>query len=109
MMMSRDTADTQTARDHMAQSLRSMVEEIESLLKSAAKSGDAQFTALRERLGTQATHLRQQLDELEETAVHRARQAARATDQAVHTHPYVAIGIAAAVGAVVGVLLARRD
>jgi ElaB/YqjD/DUF883 family membrane-anchored ribosome-binding protein len=38
----------------------------------------------------------------------KARQAARAADRTVHAHPYGAIGLAAAVGALVGFLAARR-
>jgi len=40
--------------------------------------------------------------------VHKAREAARVADSAVHTHPYAAIGVAAAVGLLLGVVLARR-
>jgi ElaB/YqjD/DUF883 family membrane-anchored ribosome-binding protein len=67
-----------------------------------------QFDALREKVAAQARHLRAQLDELEDGAVYKARRAARATDLAVQSHPYRAIGIAAVVGLVVGVLLGRR-
>jgi len=35
-------------------------------------------------------------------------EGAKATDSAVHKHPYVAIGVAVGVGALVGFLLARR-
>ena len=38
----------------------------------------------------------------------KAVEGAKATDQAVHEHPYQAIGIALGVGALVGYLLARR-
>ena len=38
----------------------------------------------------------------------RQRDKARATDSAVHEHPYGAMGIAAAVGLLIGFLAARR-
>jgi ElaB/YqjD/DUF883 family membrane-anchored ribosome-binding protein len=38
----------------------------------------------------------------------KAVEGAKATDQAVHEHPYQAIGIAFGVGALIGYLLARR-
>jgi len=38
----------------------------------------------------------------------KAVEGAKATDQAVHEHPYQAIGIALGVGALIGYLVARR-
>jgi hypothetical protein len=52
--------------------------------------------------------LRTQIDDIEDTLVHRTRKAARATDEAVHAHPYTAIGIAGLAGVLLGALLARR-
>lgn len=56
----------------------------------------------------QIRELRAQLDELEETAVYKARRAARVTDQAAHAHPYAGMGIAAAAGLLIGFLAARH-
>jgi ElaB/YqjD/DUF883 family membrane-anchored ribosome-binding protein len=39
----------------------------------------------------------------------KAIEGAKATDQAVHKHPYMAIGIAAGIGALVGFLIARKS
>ena len=105
-----DTAtQTDTKTEQLAQSLRTVMEDADALLKNVVKSGDAQFDALRDRLSAQVRQMRRQLEELEDTAVHKARQAARATDEAVHAHPYTAIGIAAAVGAIIGLIVARRS
>jgi len=52
--------------------------------------------------------MRSQLDELEDSAIHKARHAARATDRTVHSHPYGAMGIAAAAGLLIGFLAATR-
>lgn len=91
-----------------AQDLRHIVEDADQLLKTAAKAGDSQFDSVRDKLQAQLRRMRGQLDEIETAAVQRARAAARATDEAVHSHPYAAIGIGAAVGLLVGVLIARR-
>ena len=48
------------------------------------------------------------LQELEGQAVDRAKEAARATDDYVHSHPWQAIGIAAGIGVAIGLLLNRR-
>ncbi len=95
-------------RDQVAAGLRHLVEVADQLLKSAASAGDEKFDEARARLDHQLRGLRRQLDELEGNALQRARQAVRATDQAVQSHPYSAVGIAAGVGLLIGVLVARR-
>ena len=58
---------------------------------------------------TEAFHkLRAQLDEMQESTRTKARDAARTADEAVHHHPYTAIGIAAAAGLIIGLLAAAR-
>lgn len=88
--------------------LKHIVGEAEHLLRTAADSGDKQMDALRQSLEEQVGRMRAQLEQAEETAMRRARDAARGTDQAVHLHPYGAMGVAAAVGLLVGTLIARR-
>ncbi|MDQ1316092.1 MAG: hypothetical protein QG662_2201, partial [Pseudomonadota bacterium] len=38
----------------------------------------------------------------------RTKAAAKATDEYVHVHPWQAIGVAASVGVVIGLLIGRR-
>ena len=45
---------------------------------------------------------------LNEAATARVKRAAQQADQTVHAHPYTAMGMAAAVGLLVGYLAARR-
>ncbi|WP_374675660.1 YqjD family protein [Ideonella sp.] len=92
----------------LAQSLRRMIDEADELLKSAAETGDEAYDAVRDQFAHQVRQMRDQLDDLEQAAVYRARRAARATDLAVREHPYGAMGIAAAVGLLIGFLAASR-
>jgi ElaB/YqjD/DUF883 family membrane-anchored ribosome-binding protein len=102
------TASAANGRQGLAQSLRHMIDETDQWLKTAAASGDHKFDAVRDNFAEQVRHMRAQLDELEDSAIHKARHAARSADQAVNAHPYGAMGIAAAVGLLVGFLAARR-
>ena len=63
------------AAETLARNLRAVVDDADALLKHAVASGDAQFDALRDRLSSQVRHMRLQLDEMEETAAHKARLA----------------------------------
>jgi len=102
-----DSADT-NARDRLATSLQQMVDEAEHLLKSAQRSGGEQFSAAREKLETQLRQARVALEDLQDKAVYNTRRAAREADHAVHEHPYAAMGIAAGVGLLIGMLISRR-
>ena len=88
--------------------LRHMVDEIDAYLRSAADSGDQKFNAVRDRLALQVREMRAQLDELNQATLERVQRAAQQADQTVHSHPYTAMGVAAATGLLVGFLAARR-
>jgi len=84
-----------------------MSEAQEMLQRAASESGD-RARDLRSEVETKLLHARLRLQELEGEAVDRARDAARATDDYVHDHPWQAVGIAAAAGFLVGLLMNRR-
>lgn len=88
--------------------LRHMVDEIDSYLRSAADSSDQRFNAVRDRLATQVREMRAQLDELNQATLERVKRAAQQADQTVQSHPYAAMGVAAAAGLLIGFLASRR-
>ena len=102
------TSADQTARDRLAQSLQQMVDEAEQLLKNAQRTGSEQFNAARDKFEVQLRHAKEELRRLEDAAVYNAKRAARATDHAVHEHPYAAMSVAAGVGLLIGMLITRR-
>lgn len=102
-----NTSETQ-ARERLAQSLKHMVDEADHLLAKAERSGSEQFMAAREKFETQLAHAKDELRRLEISALENAKRAARATDHAVHEHPYTAMGIAAGAGLLIGMLITRR-
>jgi ElaB/YqjD/DUF883 family membrane-anchored ribosome-binding protein len=93
---------------HAGHSLRHMVDEIDTYLRSAADTGDEKFNAVREKLEVQVREMRRQIDELNDAALARIRRAAQAADQTVQSHPYGAMGVAAAAGLLIGLLASRR-
>lgn len=92
----------------LAGSVRHMVHEADQFLKVAAERGDARFDAVRGQFIEQVRHVRAQLDDLESETVRQARHVARKVDRTVHAHPYRALGIAAAIGLLAGLLASRR-
>jgi len=98
----------QAERGRLTDSLRGLVGDAELLLKSAQRNGSEQFVAARDKFETQLQRARTELDALTDTAGYNVRRAARATDSAVHHHPYAAMGVAVGVGVLLGALVARR-
>lgn len=95
------SSNTPSDSSTLGESLGQMAGEAESF---ARKEADSALKKAAEQLRrAQAEFLR-----LEEAAVDRAKDAARATDQAVHDYPYAAMGVAAAVGVLIGMLISRR-
>jgi ElaB/YqjD/DUF883 family membrane-anchored ribosome-binding protein len=106
-----DTPTTNPAAatdDRMAQHLRTLADEAEALLKDTARAGDEKMAATRQRLRGEVAHLRERLADLESQAGLQLKSAAHRTDEVVHAHPYTAIGAAAAIGLLAGLLIGRR-
>lgn len=95
-------------RDRLMSSLQDMVTDAEALLKTAQRSGSEQFVAARDKFESRLHHARGELAALQDSAAYNVRRAARATDTAMHDHPYAAAGLAAGIGVLVGMLISRR-
>jgi ElaB/YqjD/DUF883 family membrane-anchored ribosome-binding protein len=93
-------------KDTLAQELNQIVSNAEDLLRAAAASGGEKARALREEVGQDLDAWRTRIAELEQQAVRRARAAAQDTDAYVRANPWQAVGVAAALGALAGVVIA---
>lgn len=94
---------TQTTEYHTADDLRALLHEAEQALSATAGEAGDKFDELRDRLRTALDTGKYSLDRIRAEAARRAKQA----DQLVRDNPYYAIGIAAGIGAVIGILTAR--
>ena len=94
--------------DNLVEDFGSMLTEAEVLLKrSGNESGDT-ARALRSEVEAKLLAAKLRLQELEGKAIDNVKAATKATDEYVHDKPWQAIGIAAAVGLMVGLLMNRR-
>ena len=88
---------------HPADDLRALLHEAELALTQTAGDAGDKFDELRGRLRAALDQGRHSLDRLRTEATRRAKQA----DQLVRDNPYYAIGVAAGVGALIGILVSR--
>ena len=78
------------------------------LLRQAAQSSGEQAADLRRRAQSAIASAKTRLVEVEHRVVDQAKHAAKATDTWVHDHPWTAIGIAAGIGVLLGLVVNRR-
>jgi ElaB/YqjD/DUF883 family membrane-anchored ribosome-binding protein len=99
-------------KDQLYQEFNTVVTETEQLLRSLATAGGDKAGALRDGVAEGIAAAGERLDKLRLQALEQASAAGQATDDYVRDNPWRAIGIAAAVsglaGLVAGLLIARR-
>jgi ElaB/YqjD/DUF883 family membrane-anchored ribosome-binding protein len=98
----------QPSADKLMADLRTVVADAEALLKATAGQAGEKVEAVRSRAEESVRQARERLDSLEEDLGERAREAAQDADRYVRDNPWGAIGIAAGVAFVVGLLVGRR-
>src|SRR5437762_12721633 len=97
-----------TTREKLVDDFAEMLTEAEDLMKRAAKETGDRASDLRSQVEAKVIAARLLLQELQGDGLDSAKAAARVTDDYVHDNPWQAIGAAAAVGFVVGLLMNRR-
>jgi ElaB/YqjD/DUF883 family membrane-anchored ribosome-binding protein len=84
--------------------LGTLAEDARALMAATADVAGEKVSEARKRLAAALDSGKKIMGRVKEKAV----EGARATDEAVHEHPYEAIGIALGVGALLGYLVAHR-
>lgn len=97
-----------STREKIIDDFGAVLSEAEELLKRAGNETGDRARDLRSQVESKLLAAKLRLQELEGQALDQAKNAARYTDDYVHDNPWAAIGVAAAVGFVVGLLMNRR-
>lgn len=93
--------------DQLIADLQTVVRDAESLLKATATHAGGKVDEARARAEESVRHAKERMAEIERDAVKRARELAGEADRYVRQNPWQAIGVAAAVGIVLGMLVRR--
>ena len=97
-----------TTREKLVDDFAEMLTEAEDLMKRAASETGDRAKDLRSQVEAKLLAAKSRLQEMQGDAVDSAKAAARVTDDYVHDNPWQAIGAAAALGFLVGLLKNRR-
>jgi ElaB/YqjD/DUF883 family membrane-anchored ribosome-binding protein len=88
--------------------LRAVLEDAEALLSATAGQAGDRIQKARERATETISAARERLVDAQDEVTRRAREAARDTDRYVRDNPWKAVGIAAGVAFIIGVLVSSR-
>lgn len=96
------------SKEKLVSDMKVVIADAEEILRATANQAGEKVGELRERITERLRDAKVRLADAEAAIVDKTKAAARATDDFVHEHPWQAVGVAAAVGLALGVLIGRR-
>lgn len=104
-----DNIDVANAsKEKLVSDMKLVIADAEEILRATANQAGEKVGELRVRIQERLRDAKIRLQDAEAALVNKTKAAARATDDFVHEHPWQAVGVAAAIGLALGVLIGRR-
>ena len=97
-----------TGKKQLIHDFKVMVTDAEALLKATANQGGEKFAEVRAKAEDSLNVAKARLADAQSELLEKTKEAAQATDQYVHQHPWESVSFAAGVGLLVGLLIGRR-
>ena len=94
--------------DRLKDDLRRVMADVEALIGATAGAASDTISAARSRAEQTLLRARDHLQRVESSAGEQAEAAVEEADRYVRKNPWAAVGIAAAAGLVIGILVGRR-
>ena len=101
--MSKDTTS-----EHLRAELKNLADTLEEVLTTSGEKSKTELDKLRSKAQSALKDPRARLGDSGDRIAHTTREAADRADVYVRDNPWTSVGIGAAVGVVLGVLLTRR-
>lgn len=96
------------AQQQVVSDIKAAIADAEDMLSATADQAGEKVSNLRARIQERLKAARVRLADAEATLLAKTRAAARATDAYVHESPWTAVGVAAGVGLLIGLIIGRR-
>lgn len=104
--------ETQAAKDRLVADFKTVVSDVEELLKATVSQTGERAQAARARIEESLNEARERLatlqDDLQDDLIDQSMAAARATNQMVHDNPWQSVAVAAGIGFLLGLITGRR-
>ena len=94
-----------TSRERLVADLKTLVSDAEELLKATASQAGERISEARQKIEQSLIEGKKALADVETTLVKKSKECAEIADDYVRENPWGAVGIAAAVGLAVGLLI----
>ncbi|APR93703.1 membrane protein [Pandoraea thiooxydans] len=101
-------SQSQANKEKLMTDIKAVLADAEDLLKQATNATGERATELRENAMALLKQAKEKASDVQVVVVEKSKLAARATDDYVHDHPWQAVGIAAGVGLLLGLLINRK-
>ncbi len=97
-----------TPSEKLVRDLQAVVADAEALLHATAAQTGERVEGIRARAEESLSQARVRLKEVEGEAVEQMKEVAESADEYVRDNPWQAVGVAAGVGLILGLLISRR-
>jgi ElaB/YqjD/DUF883 family membrane-anchored ribosome-binding protein len=100
--------DGETAKEKIVSDLKTLIGDTEELLKATANQAGEKVAAARQKIEQSLIEGRKALADSEKVLRQKSQEAADLADDYVRENPWTAVGIAAGIGLVLGLLIRRE-
>ena len=103
-----DNTSNEITKDQLINDFKVVVADAEALVKATANTGGEKLAEVRAKAQESLNIAKAAMNDAQAAVLARTKAVAKVTDVYVHENPWRAIGFAASVGVVVGLLIGRR-
>ena len=104
----RSASTTGNGSNPIARDIQNVVSDAQELLRTVQSEGSSKLTEVKGQVQAKLDNAKQMLGQMGTQVQDSAKQAMDTTDEYVRANPWRAVGVSAAVGALIGFLIARR-
>jgi ElaB/YqjD/DUF883 family membrane-anchored ribosome-binding protein len=97
----------EAAKEKLVGDLKTLIGDAEELLKASATQAGEKFSVARQKIEQSLVEGKKSLADAEKLLVKKSKEAADVADDYVRENPWGAVGIAAGIGLVLGLLIKR--
>lgn len=94
--------------ENLRTELKSLADSLEEVLHNTENKSKAEIDKIRRKAEKALDDSRQKLSDVNGKIIHQTKEVAGRADDYVHENPWTGVGVGAAVGLVLGILLAKR-
>jgi ElaB/YqjD/DUF883 family membrane-anchored ribosome-binding protein len=94
-------------KENLLRELNQVLKDAEDLIKNSEQQAGEGFHSAKDKLEATLKSAKHEMHRIEDKVVKTVKESAKATDAYVHENPWKTAGIAAGVGLLIGLLIAR--